>query len=175
VKRFLIVLCILAASALVVLASLPDAPEFPSPAPEESRPQSARSSAEQQERRLEAPIRYVQPTITTLPPTTTTLPPTTTTAPPPPAPSGVNWDRIADCESGERDGAGNPIPGTARWHVNTGNGYYGGLQFHQGTWEGYGGLRYAPRADLASREQQIAVASGMGLGHWPHCGRYGRS
>jgi len=68
------------------------------------------------------------------------------------------WDRIAACESG------------GNWHTNTGNGYYGGLQFAQATWEATGGLQYAPRADLATREQQIAVAEVLraraGLGQW---------
>ena len=68
------------------------------------------------------------------------------------------WDSIAACESG------------GNWSINTGNGYYGGLQFSQGTWESAGGLAYAPRADLASRDQQIAVASGLSLSNWPHCG-----
>lgn len=104
-------------------------------------------------------------TVATVPPTTTTHthPPTTAPPPPPSTSTAVNWDAIANCETG----------GTMDWHINTGNGYYGGLQFAQGTWESYGGLAYASRADLASREQQIAVASTMGLGHWPHCGRYG--
>jgi len=73
--------------------------------------------------------------------------------------TGVNWDGIANCESG------------GNWSINTGNGYYGGLQFTQGTWIGSGGGAYAPRADLATREQQIAVASGLGLGNWPVCQR----
>jgi len=85
---------------------------------------------------------------------------------PAPAPhTGVNWDAIARCESG------------GNWHINTGNGFYGGLQFTYGTWLGYGGGAYAPRADLASREQQIAVAervlAGQGIGAWPVCGRRG--
>lgn len=75
----------------------------------------------------------------------------------------VNWDAIAKCESG------------GNWHINTGNGFYGGLQFTQGTWAGYGGKAYAPRADLASREQQIAVAertlAKQGIGAWPVCGK----
>ena len=79
----------------------------------------------------------------------------------------VNWDAIAQCESG------------GNWKINTGNGYYGGLQFAQGTWAAYGGLKYAPRADLASRAQQIAVAErtldGQGIGAWPTCGKYGGS
>ena len=68
------------------------------------------------------------------------------------------WDRVAACESG------------GNWHTNTGNGYYGGLQFLTSTWLANGGGRYASRADYATREQQIAVASGMALSNWPVCG-----
>ncbi|GAA2473452.1 ubiquitin-like domain-containing protein [Terrabacter carboxydivorans] len=57
------------------------------------------------------------------------------------------WDSIAQCES------------TGNWHINTGNGYYGGLQFLTSTWLAYGGGDFASRADLASREQQITVAN----------------
>ncbi|GHH17829.1 transglycosylase family protein [Streptomyces lanatus] len=71
------------------------------------------------------------------------------------------WNKVAACES------------TNRWDVNTGNGFYGGLQFTQSTWEAYGGSRYAPRADLATKDQQIAVAEkvldGQGPGAWPVC------
>ncbi|KMS76384.1 peptidase [Streptomyces viridochromogenes] len=71
------------------------------------------------------------------------------------------WNKVAACES------------TSRWDVNTGNGYYGGLQFAQSTWEAYGGTRYAGRADLATKDQQIAVAEkvldGQGPGAWPVC------
>jgi murein DD-endopeptidase MepM/ murein hydrolase activator NlpD len=71
------------------------------------------------------------------------------------------WDKVAACES------------TSDWNINTGNGYYGGLQFTQSTWEAYGGTRYAPRADLATKDQQIAVAEkvldGQGPGAWPVC------
>lgn len=56
------------------------------------------------------------------------------------------WDRVAECESG------------GNWSIDTGNGYYGGLQLSQETWESFGGTAYAPSADLASRSQQIAVA-----------------
>ncbi|EUA30231.1 transglycosylase-like domain protein [Mycobacterium xenopi 4042] len=56
------------------------------------------------------------------------------------------WDRVARCESG------------GNWSINTGNGYQGGLQFTQGTWAAHGGGQYAPSANLATREQQIAVA-----------------
>ncbi|WBB69364.1 transglycosylase family protein [Micromonospora sp. WMMD812] len=84
-----------------------------------------------------------------------------------PAQAAVNWDAIAQCESG------------GNWHINTGNGYYGGLQFSQSTWKGYGGTRYAARADLASRGEQIAVAEkvldGQGIGAWPTCGKKGGS
>lgn len=73
----------------------------------------------------------------------------------------VNWDAIAKCESG------------GNWHINTGNGYYGGLQFSHSTWIAYGGGQYAQNAHLTSRENQISVASKMKLSHWPTCGRYG--
>ncbi|MFJ3305829.1 transglycosylase family protein [Streptomyces sp. NPDC086549] len=84
------------------------------------------------------------------------------------ADNGV-WNRIAQCESG------------GNWHINTGNGYFGGLQFSAGTWRAYGGTAYAPTADQASREQQIAVATkvqhAQGWGAWPVCsaraGAYG--
>ncbi|MGP4011582.1 LysM peptidoglycan-binding domain-containing protein [Streptomyces sp. 4N124] len=85
------------------------------------------------------------------------------------AADGGVWDRIAQCESG------------GNWHISTGNGYYGGLQFAAGTWRAYGGTAYAPTADQASREQQIAVATkvqrAQGWGAWPTCsaraGAYG--
>ncbi len=71
------------------------------------------------------------------------------------------WDAIAQCESG------------GNWHINTGNGYYGGLQFSAGTWTSYGGGAYASTADLATREQQIAIGekvqAAQGWGAWPTC------
>jgi len=77
--------------------------------------------------------------------------------------SSVNWDAIAKCESG------------GNWGINTGNGFYGGLQFTRGTWRAYGGGKYASTANLASRSQQIAVAEkvlrGQGIGAWPVCGK----
>jgi uncharacterized protein YabE (DUF348 family) len=63
--------------------------------------------------------------------------------------SGINWEGIAQCES------------TGNWSINTGNGYYGGLQFDNSTWASGGGTAYAPRADLATKEQQIAVAENV--------------
>ncbi|AKN16187.1 resuscitation-promoting factor RpfA [Mycobacterium haemophilum DSM 44634] len=72
------------------------------------------------------------------------------------------WDQVARCESG------------GNWAINTGNGYLGGLQFSQGTWASHGGGEYAPSAQLATREQQIAVAERVlatqGRGAWPACG-----
>jgi len=72
------------------------------------------------------------------------------------------WDRVAGCESG------------GNWAINTGNGYHGGLQFTQGTWAAHGGGQYAPSANMATREQQIAVAERVlatqGRGAWPVCG-----
>jgi uncharacterized protein YabE (DUF348 family) len=83
---------------------------------------------------------------------------------PPPDTSGLNWDAVANCESG------------GDWHINTGNGFYGGLQFDDSTWLANGGGQYASRADLASREQQIAVANRLyaarGSSPWPVCGQY---
>lgn len=75
--------------------------------------------------------------------------------------STINWTAIAQCESG------------GNWHINTGNGYYGGLQFTTQTWLGAGGGRYAPRADLASESEQIAIASKLSLSNWPVCGARG--
>lgn len=81
----------------------------------------------------------------------------------PPVTNGARWDAIAACESGNN------------WAINTGNGYFGGVQFDQNTWERHGGLRYAQRADLATREEQIAIAevtrAHQGWGAWPVCGR----
>ncbi|MYY81311.1 LysM peptidoglycan-binding domain-containing protein [Streptomyces sp. SID335] len=73
------------------------------------------------------------------------------------------WHCLAECES------------NGRWQTNTGNGFYGGLQFWQPTWEEYGGLKYAPRADLATREEQIKVAEKVlhtqGWKAWPACSK----
>ncbi|MFF3483916.1 transglycosylase family protein [Streptomyces sp. NPDC002701] len=78
------------------------------------------------------------------------------------AASGTTWDAVAECESG------------SSWSADTGNGLYGGLQMTQETWEGYGGLDYAPSADQASRSQQIAVAekvlADQGTTAWATCG-----
>lgn len=72
-----------------------------------------------------------------------------------------DWDRLAQCEAG------------GNWAINTGNGYHGGLQFSQSTWQANGGGDYAPTANQASREQQIVVAekvlASQGWGAWPSC------
>jgi Transglycosylase-like domain len=78
------------------------------------------------------------------------------------AASDAEWDQVARCESG------------GNWAINTGNGYQGGLQFTPGTWIAHGGGQYAPAAQLATKEQQIAVAERVlahqGRGAWPVCG-----
>ena len=78
---------------------------------------------------------------------------------------GANWSAIAACESG------------GNWSANTGNGFYGGLQFTQQTWLAYGGGQYAASANLASPAEQIAVAqrvlAAQGIGAWPVCGAGG--
>jgi peptidoglycan hydrolase CwlO-like protein len=86
--------------------------------------------------------------------------------PPPPvdvSDSSVNWDAIAQCESG------------GNWALDST--YDGGLQFHPSTWLGYGGGQYARYAWQATREQQIAIAekvlASQGPGAWPHCFQYG--
>ena len=90
------------------------------------------------------------------------------TAPPPPAPrptatfSGDSvWDALAKCESG------------GNWAINTGNGYYGGLQFSLGTWNAYGGAEFAAYPHQATREEQIVVAERLraarGYQPWPAC------
>ncbi|SDD00606.1 transglycosylase family protein [Streptomyces prasinopilosus] len=79
------------------------------------------------------------------------------------AATASEWDAVAQCESG------------GNWSINTGNGYYGGLQFSASTWAGYGGTAYAGTADRASKAQQIEIAekvlAGQGKGAWPVCGK----
>ena len=78
------------------------------------------------------------------------------------AATASEWDAVARCESG------------GNWAINTGNGYYGGLQFSASTWAAYGGTAYASTADKASKAQQIAIAekvlASQGKGAWPVCG-----
>ncbi|MFH8517659.1 transglycosylase family protein [Streptomyces gelaticus] len=81
------------------------------------------------------------------------------------AASVATWDAVAQCESG------------GNWSINTGNGYYGGLQFSQSSWAAAGGTQYAPRADLATKAQQIATAERLldmqGPGAWACAGAGG--
>lgn len=91
----------------------------------------------------------------------------------PPAPVRSHWDALADCESGEWDGQGNPIAGSANWHVDA---YHdGGLQFLPSTWTAFKPADYPERAFAASREQQILVAervqAAQGWGAWPVCSK----
>ena len=98
-------------------------------------------------------------------PTGGTAPVAASTAPAPASSGGVNWNAIAACESG------------GNWSISTGNGFYGGLQFTEGTWLANGGGQYAPSADQATAAQQIAVAQNVlasqGIGAWPVCGANG--
>ena len=80
------------------------------------------------------------------------------------AASQRTWERLAQCESG------------GRWHINTGNGYYGGLQFSRATWQAFGGHRFARTADRARKPEQIRIAEKVrrqqGWGAWPACSRH---
>ncbi|MFI1975203.1 transglycosylase family protein [Streptomyces wedmorensis] len=84
------------------------------------------------------------------------------TAAPASAASVATWDKVAQCESG------------GNWSINTGNGFYGGLQFSQSTWQSHGGTAYASRADLATKKEQILIGekvlASQGEGAWPTCG-----
>ncbi|MFJ3232529.1 transglycosylase family protein [Streptomyces sp. NPDC086787] len=79
------------------------------------------------------------------------------------AATASEWDAVAQCESG------------GNWSINTGNGFYGGVQFSASTWAGYGGTKYAATADKATKSQQIEIAekvlAGQGKGAWPVCGK----
>jgi LysM repeat protein len=79
--------------------------------------------------------------------------------------SSINWDAVAQCESG------------GDWSIDTGNGFYGGLQFTESTWLAYGGGKYAAYANEASQAEQETVANavlaGQGIGAWPVCGPRG--
>ncbi|MFF4902096.1 transglycosylase family protein [Streptomyces sp. NPDC001068] len=78
------------------------------------------------------------------------------------AATASEWDAVAQCESG------------GNWAINTGNGYFGGLQFSASTWAAYGGTQYAAQANQASKAQQIEIAekvlAAQGKGAWPVCG-----
>jgi LysM repeat protein len=98
-------------------------------------------------------------------PSTGTVPVASAPAPAPASSGGVDWNAIAQCESG------------GNWGISTGNGFYGGLQFTEGTWLANGGGQYASSANLATPAQQMAVANNVlasqGIGAWPVCGANG--
>ncbi|HEY4614421.1 MAG TPA: transglycosylase family protein [Citricoccus sp.] len=110
-----------------------------------------------------APARSEAPASPTARPSSTPSAPeraaSTTSQAAPPA-SGA-WQALAQCESG------------GNWSINTGNGYYGGLQFSASSWAGAGGTRYAPLPHQATPAEQIATAEVLrangGWGHWPAC------
>lgn len=111
-----------------------------------------------------APVEEPAPVVEQAPVAQPATVPSAPQSPAPTAPavaSGSVWDSLAQCESG------------GNWAINTGNGYYGGLQFNPGTWNAYGGQQYAATADQATREQQIAIAekvqAAQGWGAWPAC------
>jgi hypothetical protein len=111
-------------------------------------------------RRPKPPARAVRIAAGTL---VTAAAPLALTAGPASAATSGTWDRLAQCESG------------GRWNINTGNGYYGGLQFSAGTWRAFGGSKYASRADRATRTEQMLIAEktldAQGWGAWPACSR----
>jgi hypothetical protein len=78
----------------------------------------------------------------------------------PPVSNGATWDALAACESG------------GNWAINTGNGFYGGVQFERNTWERHGGLRYALRASLATEKSSSRSPRSLGHGRAEAPGRY---
>ncbi len=150
------------------------APQAPAEPPRPPAPQMQPAVASEAVQAVIVTTTTQPPTTTTTlpppPPTTTTtqaLPPPPTTESPPPSGSGdpddpASWDRLADCETG----------GTMDWATDTGNGYMGGLQFSQSSWESVGGTG-SPAA--ASREEQIRRGQLLweqgGWQHWPGCSR----
>lgn len=165
-----------AGAALIAVLSL--AAQSPSPETVEtaSPPTTERRVVAQAlPARIRADISVVTTTTTTMSPTTTTTRPapvTTTTAPPAPVThrqssggsgdpySEASWDRLAQCESG------------GDWSINTGNGYYGGLQFSLASWQGVGGSGYPhehSRSEQIHRGQLLWEQGGWA--HWPGCTR----
>ena len=135
---------------------------------QEAQRQEAQQLAAQAEAEVEQPPATTAAPVPSSPPPAAppaTAPPTTAPAPPPPPPqpgwpADATWDQLAQCESG------------GNWAINSGNGYFGGLQFSLSTWQGVGGSGY-PHEN--SREEQIHRAnvlwSSSGFGPWPSCKR----
>ena len=147
--------------APVVVQPEPTTQEPTTEQPTESQPSQEQSSEQQGS---EQPTSSQEATAESAAPASQPEPTTAAAPAPSSGGSGVNWDGIANCES------------TNNWSINTGNGYYGGLQFDEGTWLSNGGGAYADRADHATKEQQIAIAekvySERGLQPWA-CGGAG--
>jgi hypothetical protein len=136
-----------------VAAEAPEAPAPDAPAPEAPTPEAPEAAAP------EAPA----PAPEEAPPAPDAPAPAPETPPAPPVRAySVNWDAIAQCESG------------GNWSINTGNGFAGGLQFTQSTWQANGG---SGSPHNASRDEQIRVAENVlhaqGIGAWPICGTRG--
>jgi hypothetical protein len=158
---------------LALAAQSPSPQAEPAPKPVQQEQEQVYAAALPERTRADI---SVSTTTTTMPPTTTTTapppPPTTTTAPPAPVThrqssggsgdpsSDASWDRLAQCESG------------GNWAINTGNGYYGGLQFSLSSWQGVGGTGYPHEH---SRSEQIHRGRLLwdqgGWAHWPGCTR----
>ena len=123
----------------------------------EARLQEARTTLVELQRR-----RTAVPPVAAPPASPPASPPAPGPAGPPSEAPAHDWSGVAMCES------------SGNWSINTGNGYYGGLQFSPTTWAAFGGLAHAPRADLATPAQQIDVAEKVlavqGIGAWPTCG-----
>ena len=135
------------------------APTAMAPAPAE--PAAAPAPAPAPAPAAAAPAAPAPSRATVPPPAPAPAPAAPVPTPAVPAPAGGAWAALAQCESG------------GNWSLNTGNGYYGGLQFSPSSWLGAGGGAYAPLAHQATPEQQIAVAERLrangGWGHWPSC------
>ncbi len=160
--------------SLVILAGGLEGPEVPEaePEPAPTTTEAPTTTTEAPTTTTEAPTTTTEapaPPPTTEAPTTTTEAPTTTTEAPAPPPTteapatqsvsnGSVWDQLAECEA------------TGDWSANTGNGYYGGLQFSESSWRAAGGTGLPHEA---SRETQIAMGENLkamqGWGAWPAC------
>ncbi|MCS0638318.1 LysM peptidoglycan-binding domain-containing protein [Streptomyces sp. LP05-1] len=176
------------AAALLALSAAPVAHAAPAPAARPAAPAGPEAAPAPGLTRAPGPVPAPAPRSTPAPGPAAAVPAGRPVTAPPPAPGahghphydevetvpyacaaeGWPWSCVASCES------------SGRWDLNTGNGFYGGLQFRQSTWEQYGGLGHAKRADLATKEQQITVAQEVlrwqGWGAWPECSKkYGLS
>jgi hypothetical protein len=161
---------VLAQTALADAAALEQQAAVALAAAEQLEADARRTAAtyEAEQATMQAQLDAARTTLVTLQRQRTAAPRGTAppSSPPPagPAPQAPahDWTGVAMCES------------SGNWSINTGNGYYGGLQFSPTTWAEFGGLAYAPRADLATKSQQIAIAEKVlavqGPGAWPTCG-----